>query len=61
MRLPNSKRRQIEKKGGPQPRKGAGGGAAARVQLVQKQRGITKGGTGSGGKARDRSHGSSDE
>lgn len=40
MRLPESKRKQIEKKGRSLPEKGEGGGARARVQQFQKQRGL---------------------
>jgi len=65
MKLPDSKRREIAKKGRSLPRKGKGGGAAGRVQQFQKQRGIRKkrpGDAGTGDKTRDDGgHGSSDE
>jgi len=40
MKLPASKRKEIKKKGGSVPAKPAGGGARARVEQFQKQRGI---------------------
>lgn len=40
MKLPKSKRKQIEKKGGSMPEKGEGGGARAREQQFRKQRGL---------------------
>ena len=40
MKLPESKRKQIEKKGRSLPEKGKGGGALARLQQFQKQRGV---------------------
>jgi hypothetical protein len=42
MKLPESKRKQIEKKGRPLPDKSAGGGARARQQQFEKQRGVTR-------------------
>ena len=44
MKLPASKRRQIEKKGRTLPAKTEGGGARARQQQFEKQRGVKRGG-----------------
>ena len=56
MKLPASKRRQIEKKGRTLPAKTEGGGARARQQQFEKQRGVKRGGgsSGSGAPAKDK-------
>ena len=43
MKLPASKRRQIEKKGRTLPAKTEGGGARERQQQFEKQRGVKRG------------------
>jgi hypothetical protein len=42
MKLPASKRKEIQKKGASVPAKPPGGGAQARVEQFEKQRGIRR-------------------